>query len=139
MSRPRKPRTSLVLLVCPRLERLSALQQAFAQAGFEVIVARDLPTSLLALSQHDFGACIISARIAESGDGYVLGSVFRRVFPKAFVAVLATESSVPEFQAAINHGMDQLFEDSVAAEDVVLQVRNRLLGDLVALPTRNVQ
>ena len=139
MTPARQSRTSLVLLVCPGLQRLSALQEAFAQAGFEVIVARDLPTALLAISQHDFGASFITARIAESGDGYVLGAVFRRVFPKAFLAVLAAEASVPELQAAINHGMDQLFEDSIAAADIVSHVRNRLFGDVVSFPDRTVQ
>jgi DNA-binding NtrC family response regulator len=139
MTPARKPRTSLVLLVCPGLERLSALQEAFASGGFEVIVARDLPTALLAISQHDLGACLISARITESGDGYVLGSVFRRIFPKAFVAVLTAEAGVPELQAAINHGMDQLFDDSIPAAEIVSQLRTRVLGDVVAPPSRKVQ
>lgn len=132
-------RVRSVLLVHPGLERLSALQQAFGQQGFQVSIARDLPTALLAVQRHEFDAAIIASRVSEPGDGYVLGGVLRRLFPRAFVAVLAPATTVSDLQAAINHGLDQLYEDTAGAEEIASSIAVR--ADLAAAPAprRQVQ
>ena len=72
-------------------------------------MARELPTALLAVAQNDFDLCLVCSRLHEPGDGWALGGVLRRLFPGAFVAVLA-ESNVASLQQAINNGFDQLYD-----------------------------
>jgi CheY-like chemotaxis protein len=97
------------LIVHPDLQVLSSFQQAFRKSGATVHVARELPTALLAVAQNDFDLCLVCSRLHEPGDGWALGGVLRRLFPAAFVAVLA-ESSVASLQQAINNGFDQLYD-----------------------------
>ena len=109
----------LVLVADPGLERATALHNACVKAGLATIVARDLPTALLMLSQHFFDAAIISSKIMEESDGFSLAAVFRMIFPQAFVGVMAQEKSVLTLQSAINNGVDQIFEYSVEPLQIV--------------------
>lgn len=111
-------RKRLVLIADSDLGRATALNHACTERGYSTIVARDLPTALLMISQHLFDAAIISTRIAEEADGWSLAAVFRLVFPSAYVGVLAREKSVPSLQAAINSGADDLFETASSPEQV---------------------
>ena len=97
------------------------------------MLARDLPTALVALSQNDCEVAVISGRVTESGDGWALGAIVRRIFPFAFVVVLAGETSVPTLKEAINQGFDQLYDSSLSpeevAEQIVLHISRRQSGD----------
>lgn len=114
----------LVLVVDHDLSRATALHSACVEAGCRTVLARDLPTALLMISQHLFDAAVFSSRIGEDGDGWSLAAVFRLVFPKAYVAVIDRERSVTSLQAAINHGADDLF----VPDDSPTQVAQSVVG-----------
>lgn len=97
------------LLVHPDLAVLSTLQPVLAQRGFVPILARDLPTALLAISQHRFELCILSMAINEKSDGWALAAVLRMCFPHAYVAMIASEPDLLMLQTAINTGVTQLY------------------------------
>jgi DNA-binding NtrC family response regulator len=126
MTKPKE--RGLILVVDSDLGRATGLHNACVEAGCRTIVARDLPTALLMISQHLFSAAVFSSRIGEEGDGWSLAAVFRLIFPHAYVAVIARERSVTSLQAAINHGADELFESSDAASDVARAVVGALSG-----------
>jgi DNA-binding NtrC family response regulator len=107
------------LIVHADMSVLSAFQSSFVSKGYVAILARDLPTALLALTQHFFDVAVISSRLAEGGDGWPLAGVVHLVFPKAFVGVLTPETSVLTLQAAINNGVTQIFDASSNPEHVV--------------------
>jgi DNA-binding response OmpR family regulator len=104
-----KNREQSALLVHSNFKTLSVLQAALTQHGFTAINARDLASALLAITHHHFDLVIVAASLSERGDGWPLAGVLRMVFPKAYVAVLAEDTGVPELQAAINHGVDQVY------------------------------
>jgi hypothetical protein len=107
------------LLVHPNMAALSALQHGFAAKGIRCVVARDLPTALLALSQHYFSLALVNASISEEGDGWSLGGVIRLLFPEAYIGVLTPETSVLTLQAAINNGLNRIYEDSTSPDHLV--------------------
>jgi hypothetical protein len=90
------------------------------------IIARDLGTALLAMTQHYFEMGIVSAHLSEEGDGWALGGVFRMVFPRAYVAVLAPATTVETLQMAINSGVTQVFEVDRAPNEVVTAIFQEL-------------
>ena len=98
---------------------VSSLQTAFVQNGITAIVARDLPTALLAITQHYFDVAVVSSRISEEGDGWSLGGVIRLVFPKSFVLMIAPGTDLLTLKNAINHGVDEVLEKSATAEQIV--------------------
>ena len=118
----------LVLIVDGDLARATALHNACVEQHCRTVVARDLPTALLMISQHLFDAAVFSSRISEEGDGWSLAAVFRLIFPKSYVAVIARERSVTALQAAINHGADDLFESAESPDHVVQAVFAALSG-----------
>ncbi|MCU1311124.1 MAG: hypothetical protein JWO20_2249 [Candidatus Angelobacter sp.] len=118
----------LALLVHPNVSFLTALQHSFEAKGVHSVVARDLPTALLALNQHDFGMAVIHSRIAEEGDGWALAGVVRRMFGRAHVAVTCEEKSVLSLQSTINHGLNQLFDKNTDSEQVVSAVLSKISG-----------
>ncbi|MGB9122918.1 MAG: hypothetical protein WCE73_20050 [Candidatus Angelobacter sp.] len=118
MSEPIKT-TKTVLIVHADMSVLSAFQSSFVGKGYVAILARDLPTALLALTQHFFDVAVISSRLAEGGDGWPLAGVVHLIFPKAFVGVLTPETNVLTLQAAINNGVTQIFDASSNPDNVV--------------------
>jgi DNA-binding NtrC family response regulator len=99
---------------------LSRLQSALADQGFTTIVARDLATALLAITQHHFDVAIVSSQLLEAGDGWPLAGVLHLVFPKAVVSVMApSEPDVLTLQAAINYGIREVYEQAKPAKEVV--------------------
>ena len=104
------PQPKLALVVHRDLAIISALQQAFSGRGYTVVVARDLPLALLALTQHHLDAALVSSHIAEQGDGFPLAGIIQRIFPEAQVSVLARSVDVAELLAAINHGVRKLVD-----------------------------
>ncbi len=120
-------RTALV--VHHDLEAISALQRALTENGYLTIVARDLPTALLAITQHYFNVGIVSSRLAEGGDGWPLAGVLHLVFPKAFISVLTPEEpDVPTFRSAINNGVTEIYQESKEAGEIVRAITARLSG-----------
>lgn len=117
----------LALVVHPSLERATALHNACVEAGMRTVVARDLPTALLMLSQHVFDAAIVSATISEHADGWSLAAVFRMIFQGAFVAVLAPERSLEALKNAINSGADQIFECETTDDEIARAAAARLV------------
>ena len=111
--------TKTALIVHADMSVLSAFQSCFVNKGYVAILARDLPTALLAITQHFFDVAVISSRLAEGGDGWPLAGVVHLVFPKAFVGVLTPETNVLTLQAAINNGVTQIFDASSHPEHVV--------------------
>ncbi|HZR30902.1 MAG TPA: hypothetical protein VFA76_03485 [Terriglobales bacterium] len=112
----------MALVVHPDLEVLMSYQGTLAKNGISTVVARDLPTALLAMTQHYFEIAIVSSRISEQGDGWTLAGVLRRAFTSAFVAVLAPETNVPNLTSAINSGVAQLYRNDSPVPDVVASV-----------------
>lgn len=114
--------TKLALVVHPDLSVLAKFQETFKEGGITTLLARDLPTALVAISQNNFEVAVISSRVVEPGDGWALGATLRRIFPAAFVVVLTNETSVPTLKEAINQGFDQLYDKSRSPEEIASQV-----------------
>ena len=110
----------MALLVHTDMGKLSSYQAALTEKGFVAIVARDLPTALLAITQHYFEVAIVSSRLGEGGDGWPLAGVLHLVFPKAYVAVVSPdEPDVLALQSAINYGVREIYHVSSPATEVV--------------------
>jgi DNA-binding NtrC family response regulator len=116
------------LLVHPDLKTLSDLQSELTQKGYTSVVARDLPTALMALTNHYFDIGLIAARVSEDGDGWSLSGVFHMVFPKSFIAVLGAEASVRTLQTAINNGINEVYPPARTAHEIVASVIESLPG-----------
>jgi ActR/RegA family two-component response regulator len=128
VSRAKKPPAQLALLVHPNMNFLSGLQRAFSSRGVMAVACRDLPTALLALSQHDFEAAVIHSKITEEGDGWSLSAIARRIFPDAHISVTCTEKDVAALQSAINNRLNQIFEESVQGEQIADAILGKLEG-----------
>lgn len=115
-------RDAKALLVHPDLKTLTDLQSELSQKGYTCILARDLPTALLALTQHYFDMGLIAAQISEQGDGWSLSGVFRMVFPKSFVAVLGADSGIRTLQTAINNGINDVYEPTRSPQEIISSV-----------------
>ncbi len=110
----------MALVVHPDLGVLSSFQSALTDKGFVTIVARELPTALLAITQHYFDVALVFSALAEGGDGWPLAGVLHLVFPQAFVAIVSpTEPDVLTLQAAINYGVREIYEQTKPAPEVV--------------------
>ena len=116
---PPKSSEKTALIVHSDMTALSSLQSAFVQNGITAIVARDLPTALLAITQHYFDVAVVSSRISEEGDGWTLGGVIRLVFPKSFVLMIAPGTDLMTLKNAINHGVDEVLEKTATPEQIV--------------------
>jgi ActR/RegA family two-component response regulator len=116
----------LALVVHPDLTMATSLHNCFQQHGFTTVVARDLPTALLMLTQHIFDVAVMSSRIGEEGDGWALAGVLRLVLPGAHVAVIARDKNVLTLRSAINSHTDQLLPSSQPAEEMVASVLGQI-------------
>src|SRR5437868_4570371 len=117
----------MALIVHSDMGALSGLQTALSAKGFTAIVARDLPTALLAITHHYFEVAIVSSQLAEGGDGWPLAGVLQLVFPKAFVCVVSpVEPDVLTLQAAINYGVREVYRQSTPAPQVVDSIVKQL-------------
>ena len=117
------------LVVHPDFAVLSAMQTALSKEGFVPIIARDLPTALLAMAQHRFELCVISSGISEKSDGWPLAAVLHMCFPNAFIAMIAPEPDLLMLQTAINNGVTQLYlagqSPNTNAEAILQDYRGR--------------
>lgn len=127
------------LIVHPDMRVLSALQGEFSKHGVTTIVARDLPTTLLAMTQHFFDFAIVASRIAEEGDGWPVAGVLRLVFPKSTVIAVAPSADVLTLKAAINNGIDELCESGRSAEQIVDTAMNHQKGQPRPLLSPHIQ
>lgn len=115
------PKTALV--VSSDLQALTGFQSALTSSGYVTIIARDLPTALLSITQHYFDVAIVASRLGEGGDGWPLAGVLHLVFPRAFIAVLTPgDPDVVTFQAAINNGVTEIYEQSRRPADIVSSI-----------------
>jgi DNA-binding NtrC family response regulator len=119
----------MALIVHPDMGILSSFQAALGEKDYVSIVARDLPTALLAITQHYFEIAIVSSHLGEGGDGWPLAGVLHLVFPSAFVAVIEpNEPDVLTLQAAINYGVREIFQQSAQPRDVVTSLLAQIEG-----------
>ena len=115
--------SKVALVVHPSLETLASFQSALTNSGFVAIIARDLPTALLAITQHQIDLAIISSRVQEDGDGWALAGVIHLVSAKAFVCVTSpTDPDIFTLQSAINNGVREVFLESHPAVDIVKSI-----------------
>ena len=127
------------LIVHPDMGVLSAIQGEFSKHGIVSIVARDLPTTLLAITQHYFDFAIVASKITEEGDGWPVAGVLRLVFPNSTVVALAPQADVLTLKAAINNGIDELCETGRSAEQVVSTALNYQKGKPRPLASQRIQ
>ncbi|HZQ67358.1 MAG TPA: hypothetical protein VFA68_02470 [Terriglobales bacterium] len=113
------------LLVHSDIGILTNLQTALTREGCIAIVARDLASALLAITQHQFHFAIVGADLGEPGDGWPLAGVLRLAFPKAFVCVLDRhEPRLEGLRSAINYGVQQIYVQGRPAEEIVTSLLN---------------
>lgn len=117
-----------VLVVHPDIGALTVFQKKFRDAGLTPILARDLPTALLAIAQHRLAVCVLASRIAEENDGWALAAVLHMCFPTAFVGVIAPQVDILSYQAAINSGTAEVY----AASANLAEVADSIVHDLNA-------
>jgi DNA-binding response OmpR family regulator len=110
------------LLVHSDLNLLSVLQSVLTQQGVRTVVARDLPTMLMAITQHYFDLAVVGSRISEEGDGWPVASVLRMVFPNAFLAVVAPRTDVLTLKAAINSGINEVYDGARTPQEIASQI-----------------
>jgi DNA-binding NtrC family response regulator len=130
----------MALLVHPDVGTLTVLQTILGQNQIIPIVARDLPTALLAVTQHYFDLAVVNSRIREEGDGWPLAAVLRMVFPKSLLAVLTPDTDVLTMRSAINSGIDEVYERERTLEQIAADLLSCLeRRQPVATPKQAVQ
>ena len=138
--RQRKPKPAAdekkVLIVHPDMAMLAALQGEFTKRGLTAIVARDLPTALLAMTQHYFDLAVISSKITEEGDGWPVGGVLRLIFPKSVLLVITPQTDVLTLKSAINNGIDEVCEKDRPAEQIVSTALHKSVSNLPSASER---
>ncbi len=111
--------TKFALVVHPELSVLAQYQTLLSANGFSTVVARDLPTALLAITQHYFDLAIVSSQLGEAGDGWPLAGILHLVFPGSYIGVLVPGSDLLTLQSAINSGVQDVYEITQPAQSVV--------------------
>jgi DNA-binding NtrC family response regulator len=130
----------LALVVHSDIAALSKFQAALARKDFKTIVARDVPTALLAITQHHFHVAVVSSQLGEGGDGWPLAGVLHLVFPRAFVAVISpTEPDVLTLQAAINYGAREVYQQSKPVQEIVDAIAAQLATPSATADKSSVQ
>ena len=117
MTAPQRPR--LALVVHSDLSILSQYQSLLSGQRFTTVVARDLPTALLAITQHYFDVAIVSSQLGEAGDGWPLAGVLHLVFPKSYIGVVVPGTDLLTLQMAINSGVQEVYESSKPPSAIV--------------------
>jgi hypothetical protein len=103
------------------------LQSALTNKEFTVIVARDLATALLSITQHYFEIAIVASELQENGDGWPLAGVLHLVFPRAFVGVIdRVEPNILTLQSAINYGVREIYQQTTPAQEVVNSILSQV-------------
>jgi DNA-binding NtrC family response regulator len=115
-------RSRMALVVHPDLGVLNKYQTIFKANQYTTVVARDLPTALLAITQHYFDVAIVASHLGESGDGWPLAGVLHLVFPNSFIGVLVPGADLVTLQTAINNGVQDVFENDRPPEAIVAAI-----------------
>lgn len=110
------------LVVHPELSVLAQYQTLLSGKGFTTVVARDLPTALLAMTQHYFDLAIVSSQLGEAGDGWPLAGVLHLLFPGSYIGVLVPGTDLLTLQSAINSGVQDVYEITQSPQSVVSAV-----------------
>lgn len=110
------------LVVHPELSVLAQYQTLLSGKGFTTVVARDLPTALLAMTQHYFDLAIVSSQLGEAGDGWPLAGVLHLLFPVSYIGVLVPGTDLLTLQSAINSGVQDVYEITQSPQSVVSAV-----------------
>src|SRR5690348_12114503 len=111
--------TKFALIVHPELRVLAQYQTLLSKNGVTTVVARDLPTALLAITQHYFDIAIVSSQLSEAGDGWPLAGVLHLVFPGSYIGVLVPGADLLTLQSAINSGVQDVYEITQSPQSVV--------------------
>jgi DNA-binding NtrC family response regulator len=111
--------SKFALVVHPELSVLSQYQSQLSNNGFTTVVARDVPTALLAMTQHYFDIAIVASQLGEAGDGWPLAGVLHLVFPGSYIGVLVPGDDLLTLQSAINNGVQDVFEFTQSPQSVV--------------------
>ncbi len=114
--------TKFALIVHPELRVLAQYQTLLSKNGVTTVVARDLPTALLAITQHYFDIAIVSSQLSEAGDGWPLAGVLHLVFPGSYIGVLVPGADLLTLQSAINSGVQDVYEITQSPQSVVRAV-----------------
>ena len=114
--------SKFALVVHPELSVLSQYQTLLAAKGFTTVVARDLPTALMAITQHYFDVAIVASQLGEAGDGWPLAGVLHLVFPGSYICVLVPETDLLTLQSAINSGVQDVYEVTQTPQTIVSAV-----------------
>ena len=114
--------TKFALIVHPELRVLAQYQTLLSKNGVTTVVARDLPTALLAITQHYFAIAIVSSQLSEAGDGWPLAGVLHLVFPGSYIGVLVPGADLLTLQSAINSGVQDVYEITQSPQSVVRAV-----------------
>ena len=129
----------VALLVHPDMGTLTALQNVMSQNDVIAIVARDLPTALLAMTQYYFDLAIVASRIREEGDGWPVAAVLRMIFPHSLLAVVTPHADVLTMKSAINCGIDEVYEGDRAPQEVASDLLAHLGNKHTAAEDQTVQ
>jgi len=113
------------LIVHPDVGVLSQLQGELTKNGLTAILARDLPSALLAINQHYFEFALVNAKISEEGDGWSLAGILRLVFPRIFTTMIAPQTDVLTLRSAINSGVDEVLESSATPASIAKALLQR--------------
>jgi DNA-binding NtrC family response regulator len=111
--------SKFALVVHPDLSVLAQYQTLLSGKGFTTVVARDLPTALLAMTQHYFDLSIVSSQLGEAGDGWPLAGVLHLLFPGSYIGVLVPGTDLLTLQSAINSGVQDVYEITQSPQSVV--------------------
>ena len=117
-TRPKIAPQKNALIVHPDVGVLSQLQGELTKNGVTAILARDLPSALLAINQHYFELAVVNAKISEEGDGWSVAGILRLVFPNIFLTMIAPKTDVLTLRSAINSGVDEMLESTASAENI---------------------
>lgn len=130
----------MALVVHADMAIVSGLQAALSNKGFTTVVARDLPTALLSITQHYFEIAVVASQLQESGDGWPLAGVLHLVFPRAFVGIIdRVEPDILTLQSAINYGVQEIYQQSTPAKDVVNSILARVEQSVQGSENSSVQ
>jgi len=117
-TRPKIAPQKNALIVHPDVGVLSQLQGELTKNGVTAILARDLPSALLAINQHYFELAVVNTKISEEGDGWSVAGILRLVFPKIFMTMIVAKTDVLTLRSAINSGVDEVLESAATPEDI---------------------
>ena len=131
--------SKFALVVHPDLSVLSQYQTLLASNGFTTVVARDLPTALLAITQHFFDVAIVSSQLSEAGDGWPLAGVLHLVFPGSYIGVLVPGADLLTLQSAINSGVQDVYETTQTPQSVVSALLAATSNPAPGNPKKNPQ